>query len=55
MFDIQRSIVWDGLPDGETLISFQFPELDELGTWWLICTEDDIDLCYQDMGKDVNV
>lgn len=54
MFDIQRNIVLDELPDGETVICFQYPDLDEFGTWWLVCTEDDIDLCYQDPGKDVN-
>lgn len=54
MFDIQRNIALDELPDGETVICFQFPDLDEFGTWWLVCTPDDIDLCYQDPGKDVN-
>ncbi|SPF75994.1 putative HTH-type transcriptional regulator [Aliiroseovarius pelagivivens] len=54
MFDVQRNIVLDELPDGETVICFQYPDLDEFGTWWLVCTKNDIDLCYQDPGKDVN-
>lgn len=54
MFDIQRNILLDQLPDGETVLCFQFPDLDQFGTWWLVCTEDDVDLCHQDPGKDVN-
>lgn len=55
MFDIQRSIVLDALPDGETVINFQFPDLTEFGKWWVVCDNGDVDLCYQDPGKDVSV
>lgn len=54
MFDIQRNILLDELPDGEIVLSFQFPDLDEFGQWWLVCNSTDIDLCYQDPGKDVS-
>ena len=53
MFDIQRNIVTDELPGGECVISFRFPDLDEFGTWWVI-SGSEVDLCYQDPGKDVN-
>ncbi len=55
MFDIERSIATDELPDGETVIRFQFPDLEEFSSWWVICTADSRDLCYQDPGKDVSV
>lgn len=54
MFDIQRNLALNQLPDGETVICFQFPDLQEFGTWWLICAGGEVDLCYQDPGKDVN-
>ena len=54
MFDIQRNIVQSALPDGETVLCFQFPDLQDFGTWWLICGSAEADLCYQDPGKDVN-
>ena len=55
MFDIQRNIRPEELPDGETVICFKFPDQQDYGTWWLVCSEHDIDLCHQDPGKDVNV
>ena len=54
MFDIERRVDLNELPDGESVLCFQFPDLDEFGTWWLICGNGDTDLCYQDPGKDVS-
>ena len=53
MFDIERNIVADELPGGETVICFQFADLTEYKRWWIICDGDNRDLCYQDPGKDV--
>ncbi len=53
MFDIERNIVADELPDGETVLSFQFPDRSEFAKWWVVCDGDKRDLCYQDPGKDV--
>ena len=55
MFDIQRNIRLDELPGGETVICFQYPDLDEFSQWWLVCNETEIDLCYQSPGKEVDV
>lgn len=55
MFDIQRNIMIDELPSGENVLCFQFPDLDEFGKWWLVCGETEVDLCYQDPGKDIDV
>ena len=55
MFDVQRNLNTDELPDGENVLCFQYPDLDEFSKWWLICDGSDVDICYQDPGKDVDV
>ncbi len=54
MFDIQRNLKSDELPDGESVLCFQFPDLEEFNQWWLVCANGEVDLCYQDPGKDVS-
>lgn len=55
MWDIQRRIDTKGLPDGETVLCFTFNDLDKYKTWWLVIDGDDVDLCTEDTGKDVNL
>ena len=55
MFDIQRRIDTDALPDGETVICFSLSDLDTFGRWWLVCNGPEVDLCYADPGKDVDL
>lgn len=54
MFDIQRRINTAALPDGETVVSITFTDLDSFGRWWLVCQGAEVDLCYADPGKDVD-
>jgi DNA-binding HxlR family transcriptional regulator len=56
MFDIQRRIDKTALPDGETVLCFQFTDVKKRSFrhWWLICQGSDVDLCYEDPGKDVD-
>lgn len=56
MFDIQRRIDKAALPDGETVLCFQFTDVKNKNFrhWWLICQGSDVDLCYEDPGKDVD-
>jgi DNA-binding HxlR family transcriptional regulator len=54
MFDMQRRIDTTALPDGETVIGVHFTDLKKFGQWWLICKSKDVDLCYEDPGKDVD-
>ncbi|NKB29180.1 MAG: transcriptional regulator [Rhodobacteraceae bacterium] len=54
MFDVQRNIVTDELPGGEVVLCFQFPDLDAFARWWIVCNGSEVDLCYQDPGKDVD-
>ena len=54
VFDLQRGIDASAFADGETVLRFSLPELDQVGRWWLICAGRQVDLCYEDPGKDVN-
>ncbi len=54
MWDIHRRIQKDSLPDGETVLSFNFSDLDKFGKWWLVISRD-VDLCTEDTGKDVDL
>ena len=54
MFNIQRRIDTAALPDGETVLCFQFTDLTAFQNWWLICNGADVDLCDTDPGKDVD-
>ena len=56
MFDVQRRIDRTALPEGETVLCFQFSDVKnkKFRRWWLICKRDEVDLCYEDPGKDVD-
>lgn len=54
MFDMQRRIDTAALPDGETVIGVQFTDLKKFRQWWLICRANEVDLCYEDPGNDVD-
>lgn len=54
MFDVQRRIDTGVLPDGETVLGFIFTDLDSFSHWWLVCLDNEVDLCYADPGKDVD-
>ena len=55
MFDIQRRIDTTALPEGETVLCFQFSDVKNRNfrQWWLVCRRE-VDLCYEDPGKDVD-
>jgi DNA-binding HxlR family transcriptional regulator len=55
MWDIHRRIHVDRLPDGETVLGFIFTDLTMHQKWWLIISADDVDLCTQNPGKDVDL
>jgi DNA-binding HxlR family transcriptional regulator len=54
MFDMQRGIDTSVFPDGETVLQFILPDLDQFGRWWLVCAAGQVDLCYDDPGKHVD-
>ncbi len=55
MRELQRQMKTEHLPDGETVICLMFDELTKHKTWWLIIDGDDVDLCTENPGKDVDV
>ncbi len=55
MFDIQRRIDAAALPDGETVLCFNCTDIKNFKRWWLVCEGSEIDLCYEDPGKDVDI
>ena len=55
MWDLRRRIDSKSLPDGETVMSFHFKDIENYGTWWLVCSGGDIDLCTENPGKDVDL
>ena len=55
MWDLQRRLQTVSLPDGETVFCFTFEELERFRTWWLVAHENDVDLCSEDPGKEVDL
>jgi DNA-binding HxlR family transcriptional regulator len=55
MWDLQRRLQSERLPDGETVLCFTFDELNKFKTWWLVAHENDVDLCSEDPGKEVHL
>jgi len=55
MVYLKRSIVHEKLIGKETVIRFKFTDIEEYPDWWLVVTADDIDLCVNNPGKDVDV
>lgn len=55
MFDFQRRIRTENLPDGETVLCFIFNDLEQFRNWWLIINGDEVDLCTDDHGRNVDL
>jgi DNA-binding HxlR family transcriptional regulator len=55
MLYLQRSVKTDRLSGDETIVQFNFTDLKKLGKWWLVVRHDEVDICLEDPGKDVDV
>ena len=55
MWDLQRRLQTDSLPNGETVLCFSFDELERFKTWWLVACDGNVDLCSEDPGKEVDL
>jgi len=55
MREVQRRIQTKNLPDGETVICFVFTDLEKHRSWWVWIDGDEVDLCTEDPGKDVDL
>ena len=55
MLYLQRSIIPEKLAGNETVIRFRFTDVKEYPDWWLVVHIDELDVCVNDPGKDVDV
>lgn len=55
MVYLQRSIQTDNLPGKETIIKFQFTDLDKQPNWWIVVNGENIDICTIDPCREVDV
>jgi len=55
MRDLQRRLQTDSLPGGETVLCFTFNELETYKTWWMVAADDEVDLCTENPGKEVDL
>lgn len=55
MWDIQRSLQIDKLPDGETIFCFIFSDIERYNNWWLIVRDHNVDLCTENPRLDVDL
>jgi len=54
VMEYQTYIKTEELPGGESVLCFQFSDLNEYKKWWIVCEGSSRDLCYEDPGKDVS-
>ena len=55
MWDLHKTLDTTELPDGETVFSFKFNDLDKHDRWWIVASHREVDLCDADPGKSVDL
>ncbi len=55
MMDIERRIDTGKLPGGQTVLQFSFTDLKRYGKWWIKVSDDEVDLCTENPGHEVDV
>jgi len=55
MLYLQRSIVPEKLLGNESVIRFKFTDINEYPDWWILVEGQEVDVCTNDPGKDVDV
>jgi DNA-binding HxlR family transcriptional regulator len=55
MLYMERSIQPENLIGKETIIRFNFSDIKEYPSWWLVVTGNEVDVCVHDPGKEVDV
>ena len=56
LWDIHRNIDHEAVPEGRTVVEFQFPDVPaSTRYWWLVITPDEADVCDSDPGYPVAV
>ena len=56
LWDMQRSVDADALPDERTVLELRFPDAPEgLRQWWLVLSDDEVEVCDEDPGFGTDV
>ena len=56
LWDIHRHIAVDALPEGRTVLQFDFTDVPVASRqWWIVITDEGVDVCDADPGFDVRV
>ncbi|HBC56104.1 MAG TPA: transcriptional regulator [Gammaproteobacteria bacterium] len=55
MWDVQRRLRIDQLPDGETILCFIFGDIEHYNHWWIVVRDGQVDLCTDNPGVDVDL
>lgn len=55
MLYLQRSVRPEKLPGAETTLRFHFDDLEVQPDWWILVSDDQVDVCTTDPCKDVDV
>lgn len=55
MLYLQRSVNPENLIGNETVIRFQFTDIKDYPNWWMVVTGNEVDICVNDPGKEVDV
>jgi DNA-binding HxlR family transcriptional regulator len=56
LWDMHRNIDAEAVPDGRTVIAFVFPDVaPPASRWWLVISDDGVDVCDEDPGHAVRV
>jgi len=55
MLYLKRSVNPENLVGNETVIRFKFTDIKDFPDWWMVVKGNEVDLCVNDPGKDVDV
>ncbi|KXI30959.1 winged helix-turn-helix transcriptional regulator [Paraglaciecola hydrolytica] len=55
MLYLKRSIQTENLPGNETIVKFNFTDIEQQPNWWIIVNGQVVDLCTIDPGREVDV
>ncbi|WP_114906949.1 winged helix-turn-helix transcriptional regulator [Ornithinimicrobium murale] len=57
MWDVHRNLALDAVPDGRTVLRFEFTDLPDRGhgQWWVVASGGEVDLCDFDPGYETTV
>ena len=55
MLYLKRSILVDNLPGYQTVIKFNFTDVESFPEWWIVAGDPDVDLCVKSPGHEVDI